>query len=84
MSTRASNLRNWVIRTVGNTGMPLNDIHQHFSVQHPQSNRRDLEEVLESEKDFVHDDQQRVTLSPQARAELEEINRHDASQRAGD
>lgn len=79
-----SNLRTWVLRTIGNQSSSMNELHGHFTAAHPGRNVSELEEILQNRRDIVTDDNGRMNLTEEARRELEEINRHDASRRVKD
>ncbi len=83
--TQRSYIRQWVLRTVGHDGGHVNDIVNQFAVDYPEGDITQLRELLEAREDLIVDDQGRVTLSDEARHELdqfEHIGEHEWSRRA--
>jgi hypothetical protein len=70
-----------VLRTVAQGPLTTSDIRHHFSVQFPEEHARDLEEILETHKDVVADEQGRLSLTETAQKKLQELGRQPASDR---
>lgn len=81
MTTPSANLRSWVLRTIGSKGTSVSDIHHHFTVEHPDRNSAELEEVLENRRDIAMEESGDLRLTEDAQRELEEIGKHEYTRR---
>jgi len=82
MADRAADLRSWVLRTVGANGASVREVRDHFTVQYPDRDAADLEDILENQRDIVANQEEgRVSLTDEARHELEQLGKEEYSRR---